>query len=79
MALALKRRRPDCSVACLDLPERIPAIKEAGITEQVTHFFRVCVSRHVEIFWCLAEQQVANATTHQVGLVTVFSESLDDF
>ena len=35
MALALKRRRPDCSVACLDLPERIPAIKEAGITEQV--------------------------------------------
>jgi prephenate dehydrogenase len=35
MALALKRRRPDCSVACLDLPERISAIREAGITEQV--------------------------------------------
>jgi prephenate dehydrogenase len=35
MALALKRRRSNCSVACLDLPERIPAIKEAGITEQV--------------------------------------------
>jgi prephenate dehydrogenase len=35
MALALKRRRPDCSVACFDLPERIPAIKEAGITEKV--------------------------------------------
>jgi prephenate dehydrogenase len=35
MALALKRRRTDCSVACLDLPERISAIQEAGITEQV--------------------------------------------
>jgi len=35
MALALKRRRSDCSVAGLDLPERIPAIQEAGITEQV--------------------------------------------
>jgi prephenate dehydrogenase len=35
MALALKRRRPDCSVACLDLPERIPAIREAGVSEQI--------------------------------------------
>jgi prephenate dehydrogenase len=35
MALALKRRRSNCSVACLDLPDRIPAIQEAGITEQV--------------------------------------------
>jgi prephenate dehydrogenase len=35
MALALKRRRPDCSVACLDLPERLPAIREAGISDQI--------------------------------------------
>jgi len=35
MALSLKRRRPDCTVACLDLPERLPAIREAGITDQV--------------------------------------------
>jgi prephenate dehydrogenase len=35
MALALKRRRRNCSVACLDLPERLPAIEEAGITEQI--------------------------------------------
>jgi prephenate dehydrogenase len=35
IALALKRRRPEHSVACLDLPERLPAIREAGITDQV--------------------------------------------
>jgi prephenate dehydrogenase len=35
IALALKRRRPDCTVACLDLPERIPAIREAGVCEQI--------------------------------------------
>ena len=35
MALSLKRRRPDCTVACLDLSERMPAIREAGISDQV--------------------------------------------
>ena len=35
MALALRRRRPDIAVVCLDLPERIPAIREAGVSEQV--------------------------------------------
>jgi prephenate dehydrogenase len=35
MALALKRRRPECAVTCLDLPERLPAIKEAGVADQV--------------------------------------------
>jgi prephenate dehydrogenase len=35
IALALKRRRTDCTVACLDLPERIPAIREAGVSDQI--------------------------------------------
>ncbi len=35
IALALKRRRPEISVACLDLPERIPAIREAGVSDLV--------------------------------------------
>ncbi len=35
IALALKQRRPDCSVACLDLPESIPAIREAGVSDQI--------------------------------------------
>ena len=35
IALALKRRRPGHSIACLDLPERLPAIREAGIADQV--------------------------------------------
>ncbi len=35
IALALKRRRPEHSVACLDLPERLPAIREAGICDQI--------------------------------------------
>jgi prephenate dehydrogenase len=35
MALALKRRRPECSVACLDLPERLPAIRESGVSDQI--------------------------------------------
>jgi prephenate dehydrogenase len=35
MALALKRRRPEYSIACLDLPERLPAIREAGVADQV--------------------------------------------
>jgi prephenate dehydrogenase len=35
LALALKRRRPEFSVACLDLPDRVPAIREAGISDAV--------------------------------------------
>jgi prephenate dehydrogenase len=35
MALALKRRQPEYSIACLDLPERLPAIQEAGVADQV--------------------------------------------
>lgn len=35
MALALKRRRPEIEVACLDTPERLPAVKEAGVASQV--------------------------------------------
>lgn len=38
MAMALKRRRPEHSVACLDLPERLPAIREAGISDRVGAF-----------------------------------------
>ena len=34
MALALRRRRPEYSIACLDLPERLPAIREAGVTDE---------------------------------------------
>ncbi|MFH1573550.1 MAG: prephenate dehydrogenase, partial [Acidobacteriota bacterium] len=34
MCLALKRRRPDWSVTCLDLPERLPAIREAGVADE---------------------------------------------
>jgi prephenate dehydrogenase len=35
MALALKRRQPGYSIVCLDLPERIPAIREAGVADHV--------------------------------------------
>jgi prephenate dehydrogenase len=35
MALALRHRRPDCPVACLDLPERLAAIREAGVSDLV--------------------------------------------
>jgi prephenate dehydrogenase len=35
MALSLKQRRPEYTVACLDLPERLPAIREAAISDQV--------------------------------------------
>jgi len=35
MALALKRRRPGDTVACLDLPDRLPAIREAAVADQV--------------------------------------------
>ena len=35
IALALKRRRPEIAVAVLDLPERLPAIREAGVADQL--------------------------------------------
>jgi len=35
LALALKRRRPEYSIACIDLPERLPAIREADIADEV--------------------------------------------
>ena len=34
MSLALKRRRPGDTIACLDLPERLPAILEAAVADQ---------------------------------------------
>jgi prephenate dehydrogenase len=35
LALALRRRRPEYTVVCLDLPERLPAIREAGVSDQI--------------------------------------------
>lgn len=35
LALTLKRRRPEYTIACLDLTERIPAIIEAGVADKV--------------------------------------------
>jgi prephenate dehydrogenase len=34
MALAIRRRQPEYSIACLDLPERLPAIREAAVADQ---------------------------------------------
>ncbi len=34
VALALRRRRPDSRVACLDVADRLPAIREAGVAEE---------------------------------------------
>jgi prephenate dehydrogenase len=33
IALALRRRRPGWRIACLDLPARLPAVREAGVSE----------------------------------------------
>jgi len=33
LALALKRRRPEYFIVCLDLPDRIPAILDAGVAD----------------------------------------------
>ncbi len=65
MALALKRRRSDCSVACLDLPERIPAIMEAGITEQVGTLedLASCVSESSIVVLATPIQSVLNIMT----------------
>jgi prephenate dehydrogenase len=35
LALALKRRRPEHFIVCLDLPERVPAILDAGVADAV--------------------------------------------
>ena len=35
IALALKRKRNDCLVRCIDLPARVPAIEDAGVADQV--------------------------------------------
>jgi len=35
IALALKRRRYDGAVTCIDLPERLPAIQDAGVADRV--------------------------------------------
>ncbi len=35
IALALKNRRPAWTVACLDLPERLPALREAGLPAEL--------------------------------------------
>lgn len=34
-SLALKRRRPDCRITCLDTPKALPAIKEARVADKV--------------------------------------------
>lgn len=35
IALALKRRRQNCTVACIDLAERLPAIQDAGVADRI--------------------------------------------
>jgi prephenate dehydrogenase len=35
IALALKRRKCGCKVTCIDLPDRLPAIQDAGVAERV--------------------------------------------
>ena len=35
IALALRRRRPEWSVTCLDVPARLPAIREAAVADEV--------------------------------------------
>jgi prephenate dehydrogenase len=35
IALALRRRRPEWSVACLDVPARLPAIREAAVADEI--------------------------------------------
>jgi len=35
VALAIQTRRPDLKLACLDLPDRLPAIREAGVAAEV--------------------------------------------
>ena len=35
IALALKRSRKDCTVACIDMAERLPAIQDAGVADRV--------------------------------------------
>jgi prephenate dehydrogenase len=35
IALALKRHRTNCVVTCIDLPERLPAIEDAGVADRV--------------------------------------------
>ncbi len=35
IALALKRRRNDYTVNCVDLPERLPAIQDAGVADRI--------------------------------------------
>jgi prephenate dehydrogenase len=35
IALALKRRRPEWPVACLDVADRLPAMREAGIADEI--------------------------------------------
>ncbi len=35
IALALKRRRKDYTVHCVDLPERLPAIQDAGVADRI--------------------------------------------
>jgi len=35
IALALRRRRPGWSIACMDLPDRLPAIREAAVADTI--------------------------------------------
>ncbi len=35
IALALKRSRKDCTVTCIDMAERLPAIQDAGVADRV--------------------------------------------
>ena len=64
IALALKRRRKDWTVTCIDLPERLPAIQDAGVAD------RLGTMEDAEIF--LAESSIdIVATPVQMILDTI--------
>jgi hypothetical protein len=54
------------------------AADEAGIAEEVPYLPGMCIRGHIEVFRCLSQEKIADASSNQVGGKTMVVEAVKD-
>jgi len=61
-----------------DVDQPKPTPDDATVSKQSFNLEGVRIGHHIEIFWNPAEEEVADAPTHEVGKVAVSMEAVQD-
>jgi hypothetical protein len=61
-----------------DMDQSKPTPNDSTVSKQSLNLIGVRIGHHVEIFWNPSEEEVADASTHEVGEVPVSMEAVQD-